>query len=268
LSRIAQTSLIPDAKGELDNLAGEGIAETFSGEYIKFKNNRVYASGNIVNGSSVSIDSSKTSFNGKVYYTKGLLEFAESTETLGQSIERLALSSDPTVAANFNYYYQYLINCASLWNPLTKDIVGVPVGAFYTAFVPTNAAISQAVKDGLLPGNKTTGLPTFAGASQTTVEQAKVANFLLYHIVNKTTVAADGKKYGLFQTLLNDNAGDPKLINVFYPGADPVSYVPSQMEVRDGLYPGSAAAKIVLPYSNNLANRALIHSINKVLNFN
>jgi len=268
LNRIAQTSAVLTPKGEFDNLSGEGIAESFGGEYVKFKNNKVYASGNIVNGTSVTIDSSKTTFNGKVYYTKGLLEFAESTETLGQSIERLALSTDPLVANNFNYFYQYMINSASLWSPITKDIIGVPVGAFYTAFIPSNAAIMQAVKDGLLPGNKTTGMPTFAGGSQTTVEQAQVSDFILYHILNKNTVAVDGKKYGLFQSMLNDSAGDPKLVSVFYPGSDPVNYVPSEMEIRDRLFPNSTAAQINLPYSNNLANRALIHSINKVLNFN
>ncbi|RKR81009.1 uncharacterized protein DUF4993 [Mucilaginibacter gracilis] len=230
LARIAANSLLYTAYGQFDNLSGEGIAESFGGEYVKFKNNKVFAAGNVVKGTAVTIDSVKTAFNGRVYYTKGLLQFAENTETLGQSIERLGLSTDPVVAANFNYFYQYLINCGTLWIPLTKDIIGAAVGGQYTAFIPTNAAIMQAVRNNLLPGNSVTGQPTFSPT--TTLDQAKVINFLLYHIVERNTIAADGIKNGIFPTLLKDINGNAKTLTVFYPGTDPTRYVPAQMDGR------------------------------------
>jgi len=258
LTRIASISVVNTPNGEFNDLSGTGIAETYNGEYVKFVNNKVYASGNIVDGTSVTIDSSKTAFNGKVYYTKGLLHFAENTETLGQSIERLGLSKDPATAARFNYFYQYLLNSASLYDPLLKNIVGAPVGTFYTVFIPSNAAIMQAVKDGLLPGNTTTGAPTFNPTN--TNQQADVVNFILYHIISKTTIAADGKKQGVFATLQQDASGNQKTLAVSYTNtADP-----STMQVTDAK---SINAQIDLPGSNNLANRALIHSINKVLYF-
>lgn len=260
LTRIAQISV---GTSRVDDLSGTGVIEGYGGEYVKYNNNKVYAAGNIVDGTVVTIDSSKNAFNGKVYYTKGLLKFAENTETLGQSIERLGTSSDPSVAANFNYFYQYLINAGTVYDPFTHTLVGAPVGTLYTAFIPTNAAIMQAVKDGLLPGNTTTGAPTFSAASQTPAQRDAVANFILYHIINKTTVAVDGKKSGIFPTLLNDTNGEPKTVTVYYPAGN----VPSQMEVRDSHYVSGQGATVNLAASNNLANRALIHSINKVLNF-
>lgn len=260
LTRIAQLSV---GTSQVNDLSGVGVIEGYGGEYVKYNNNKVYAAGNIVDGTSVTIDSSKTAFNGKVYYTKGLLKFAENTETLGQSIERLGASTDPTVAANFNYFYQFLINAGAIYDTYTHTLVGAPVGTLYTVFIPTNAAITQAVKDGLLPGDKVTGKPVFLASGQTTAQQQDVANFILYHILNKNTVAVDGKKSGIYQTLLNDEAGTPKTVTVYYPAGN----IPSQMEVRDSHYTTGQGATVNLAGSNNLANRALIHSINKVLNF-
>jgi uncharacterized surface protein with fasciclin (FAS1) repeats len=262
LTRIAQTSLLVTSNGEFDNLSGEGIAESFGGEYVKFKANKVYASGNIVDGTAVTIDSVKNASNGKVYYTKGLLQFAENTETVGKSLERLATSSDPAVRDNYSYFFNYLSNCAALWDPLTKNIVGVQQGGLYTVFVPTNAAISQAVRDELLPGNKSNGTPAFSGLS--VAQQQYVINFIQYHILDKTTIAIDGKKSGLYPSLLQGSNGDPKLLYVYYPG-DPDNYVPGQMELRDGTVTGDPGASVNLAGSNNLGNRTLIHSINKVL---
>lgn len=265
LTRIAQLSVVNTPNGEFDNLSGQGIGEGYGGEYVKFINGKVYAAGNIVDGSSVTIDSVKTAFNGKVYYTQGLLKFAENTETLGASIERLGLSADPAVAARFNYFYQFLIN-SSIYDSFSKSIVGAPVGGLYTVFIPSNAAIMTAVKAGLLPGDPVTGIPAFTAAKQSASQQVDVANFIQYHIINKTTVAIDGKKSGLFPTLAVDGNGDPRLVQVYYVSNN-VS-APNQVEVRDShTSSDTGAAYVDYAGSNNLANRALIHSINKVLNF-
>ncbi len=264
LTRIADISVVNTPNGEFDDLSGTGVGETFDGEYVKFVNNKVYGSGNIVDGTSVTIDSAKTAFNGKVYYTKGLLHFAENSETLGQSIERLGQSTDPTVSARFNYFYQYMINSGPIYDTFLHNILGAPVGTFFTAFIPTNAAITQAVKAGLLPGNTTTGVPAFTAAGQTPSQQLDVANFILYHILNKNTVAVDGKKSGIYATLLTDPAGNAKTVTVVY--TNPTD--PTTMQVRDSHYVSGVGATINLAGSNNLANRALIHSINQVLNFN
>jgi len=277
LTRIADISVVNTPNGEFNDLSGTGIGETYDNEYVKFIGGKVYGSGNIVDGTAVTIDSSKTVFNnagnGKVYYTKGLLHFAENTVTLANSLKRLAQSTDPTVVARYSYFYQYLTGSASLYSTtvdatglivLSENIAGISVGTFYTVFVPTNAAITQAVKDGLLPGNTTTGLPTFPSSGQTTAQQQAVSNFILYHIVSKNTIAQDGKKFGTYATALNDQNGNAKPLSVFY--SNPA--VPTTMEVRDSHYVSGVGSTVDITGSNNLANRALIHSINKVLNFN
>jgi len=272
MTRIADISVINTPNGEFNDLSGTGIGESYDGEYVSFSGNKVYCSGNIVDGTVVTIDSSKVAFNGKVYYTKGLLHFAEDSETLVASLNRLASSTDPTVVARFSYFYQYLIGSASLYAPTfdgsgnvtAQNIIGVPVGTNYTAFIPTNAAITNAVKAGLLPGNTTTGAPTFASSGQTTAQQQAVYNFILYHILSKNTVAVDGKKQGVYATMLNDVNGNAKAVTVYY--SNPA--VLTTMEVRDSHYVSGIGAQVDPTGSNHLANRTLIHSINQVLNFN
>ncbi|MXV17343.1 fasciclin domain-containing protein [Hufsiella ginkgonis] len=263
--RITQSSVVYTPKGEFDDLSGDGVAEAFNGEYIRFKAGKVYASGNVAAGTSVTIDSSKNAYNGKVYYTKGLLTFAENTFTLGTSIE--LLGNVATSNANypyFNFYYRYLVN-SSLWVAATKDILGVSSGSFYTVNIPTNAAIMAAVKKGLLPGNILTGDPNFTPTAA--ADKDKVTNFINYSILNKFAVAADGKKDGLFPTLLKDVNGNTRYVTVYYPAGN----VPSQMQIWDGQRKANdpaTTATINISFSNNLGNRALIHSLNKILDYN
>lgn len=261
LNRFVQTSVLKTPNGEFDNLSGEGVAETFNGEYVKFKGNRIYASGNADEGSSVTVDSSKTAVNGKVYYTSGLLKFAENTVTLGSTLEKLATSTDNSVSSRFSHFFNYLSN-SSLWTASGKLILGVEPGAFYTLLVPSNAAIEDAVREGRLPGNRSTGQPVFASAQQTQAQKIAVEHFILYSLINKTSVAADGQKTGNFATLLKNNVGDSRILNVSYG----TTTNPSTMEIHDDSAQ-KAKASISYSYSNNLSNRALIHSIDKVLNF-
>jgi hypothetical protein len=165
------------------------------------------------------------------------------------------------VSSKFSHFFKFVAG-SSLWNASNKSILGVDAGSFYTLFVPTNEAIEDAVKAGLLPGDRATGAPLFAGAQQTQAFRNAVERFISYSIINKATVAADGKKTGNQPTLLKDNKGDSRLIQISYlNAANPMS-----MEVKDDSAEGNKAS-INYSFSNNLTNRALIHSINKVLNF-
>jgi uncharacterized surface protein with fasciclin (FAS1) repeats len=256
--RILQTS-VTQPTINLTDLSGQGIVEMYNGEYIKYDNYKIYASGNIDAGNYLLVDSSKTLINGTVYYTHeevpptklstgGLLTFTE--KGIGAHINALALAD----AANFGYFNSYLINSA-IWNAATFSIVGTTAGSFYTIFIPTNAAISTAVIQGLLPGNTTTGVPTFNSA--VAADKEKVIRFLTYHILNKTTVATDGVKSGAYATLLQNAAGDPTFVTV-------INQV-GNMELRDAF---NRSALVVLAKSNNLSNRTVIHSINNFLKYN
>jgi len=263
INRLVQNSVLSTPFGEFNNLSGEGVAEAYNGEYVKFKNNQVFASGNVADGTVVTVSGSRDAVNGKVYYGNGVLKFAESTVNLGSSLEKLALSTDVSISSKFSHFYNYLIT-SSLWKAASKDIQGVDAGSFYTLFVPTNQAIEDAVKSGILPGNSATGQPNFSSGTQPAVQKLALETLIQYSILNKVTVAVDGKKPGTYQTILKNSVGDSRLLTVRYPAESNPS--PATMEIIDD----SAQPLIVrpnVPFSNNLSNRALIHSVDKVLKF-
>lgn len=254
LQRILATHIVPTPNGELDNLSGTGIIETLGGEYIKWNNGKFISAGSIDSNYTVNTSATKTSFNGRVYYADNLLTY--SVKTLGTNIKALGGTSAAT--SQFYNFWQYLSN-SPLYNATTGDILGVSVGVFYTAFIPNNAAVQAAVNAGLLPttgvvvgGNKT---PNFAPT--TTADQTLVRDFILYHLLNKTTVVPDGKKQGAYESLYKKANGDP--------GTFVVSSTPGAMQVKDAF---GRTANVVVASSNNLADRCVIHLIDNYLQYN
>lgn len=245
LYRIVQTSVIQQ---DISSLAGEGILEAFNEEYVKYKNNKIYAAGNEDNGTEVTIDSVKATVNGTVYYTKGLLEFTENE--IGFHLEKLAVNNPN----NFSHFYNYLLNSVARYNPTTQQIAGTTTGSFYTLFVPTNAAIEQAVMDGLLPGDRTTGVPDFTSGDGLAVDQ--VNSLIHYHILDKRTVALNNRRDDPLAvvTLQKTDDGEPTYLQV--------TKNSGSLSVRDG---GGNNVSVILENSNNLSNRTLIHSIGRVL---
>jgi hypothetical protein len=233
--------------------------EMWNNEYIRYNNNQIVASGNVDKKNYLVIDSVHTLINGKCYYTHevvstggtssgGVLAFTE--KSIGQFINDLAVA-DPTNYGSFN---SYLINCA-LWDATNKVIGGMVSGSNYTIFIPTNAAIVNAVKAGLLPGTVATGAPNFT--STVASDRDLVSKFIQYHILNKNTVATDGRKEGAFATLFIDSNGNPTYITV-------INNVPNTMSLKDAF---GNNANVVLSRSNQLSNRCVIHSIDNYLKY-
>jgi uncharacterized surface protein with fasciclin (FAS1) repeats len=248
LYRILNTHVVATQNNELNSLSGSGIIETFNGEYIKYNAGTVYSAGCLDSNYVVHTSSSKTAYNGLVYYDDNLL--IPSAMTLGFRIKQLG----SLTTSSYNYFYQLLSN-SPLYNTTTGDIQGITPGVFYTIFIPSNAAITQAVKDGILPGTVATGVPNFAPTVLT--DKVLVANFIYYHILNKTTVVPDGKKTGTFTALLQKNTGDPTVFNI--------SSSPNQLSITDNY---SRVANVIVASSNNLANRCVIHLIDNYLKYN
>ncbi|MVT12392.1 fasciclin domain-containing protein [Chitinophaga tropicalis] len=246
LFRILQTSVLPTNNGELNDLSGEGIVEAWNGEYIKYSNNTVYSSGNADAGKVLHIQSVGDTKNGKVYYADGLLTFTENP--IGFHLEKLATA----YPNDYNSFFQYLKN-STLWTS-TKDILGTSPGTFYTVFVPDNAAISAAVKEGWLPGDAGTGVPNFAPAAA--ADKDKVLNFIYYHMLNRNTVVPDGKKNGAFETMLKTNGGELTFLNIINQH--------NAMELRDAF---NNSSNMKVNRSNNLSNRTVIHSISNFLRY-
>ena len=249
LQRIVNMHVVPGRM--IINLTTEGPALTYGGEYIGFKNNTVYGSGNVDSNNVATVTSMKMAANGPVYYINRMLEFSEAA--VGTHLEKLGGTS----AATSQYYnfVQYLKG-STLWNATTKEITGVAAAVFYTFLIPNNAAIQQAVNDGLLPstGTAPNKVPNFAPT--TTVEKEQVVAFIQFHILNKKTIAADQVENGNMETLMKNNVGDPTAL---FANNSPGSLTFADLFGR--------TATVISPSSYYISNRAMIHLVNNYLKY-
>ena len=248
LLRILNLHVVPGRI--LNDLMNEGAALTIGGEYIGFKNNKVFSSGNVEANETIDVTRSKTAKNGRVYYIDKLLNYSESV--VATHIEKLG-TTPSTSTSPYNYFWEFL-KTSSLYTAGTKTITGVAGGAFYTLFVPNNNAIRQAVKDGLLPGDVVTGNPNFNAATQTNNEKILVNRFLNYHFLERRIVAADGVEEGGIPTLLKTNLGDAITVKV--------TNAPGIFQLTDGY---GRTANVISSPSTFMGNRIMIHLIDNYL---
>lgn len=221
--------------GELNDLSGDGIVETYNGEYIKYKDGQVYAAGNRDNQEMVSILGQEETLNGRVYYTDKLLVYSE--KLLGLHIAEFP---------EFERFFQYLNN-ATIYNAGTGEIEGTSLGNFYTAFIPTNEAIEQAVADGYLPAEV---------SPSDNADKQHIANFIRYHILANKTIIPNGVEAGIFETLQKNIEGDVSNIRVFNQEG--------LLQVQDNF---GTTATVVNANSNKLANFAILHQIDTYLKY-
>jgi len=252
IQRMLKTGIALSPNGEFDDLSGEGMIESFNGEYIKYKNNKIQTSGNVDAGTWLNITSTdRSAINGPAYIVDGLLSYSE--KNVGQHIENLAA----TYPDSYGSFYWFL-KSSNVYNANSKAITGINSGPDYnyTVFVPTNQAITEAIKAGLLPGNVNTGaLP--AAAPTSSKDMDLVRKFILYHIINGATVVPDGKKSDNYLTLLQTESGDNTMMEV--------TNIKNNMVITDRR---GRQASVVMGTSNQLSSRTVIHSLNTYLNYN
>lgn len=249
--RMITSGVLRNFEGDLDNLAGEGIAETLNGEYIKYNNNKIQTSGMADNETWANIISTnRSAINGPAYTVDALLTFSE--QNVGQHIEKLAEKYPETYGSYF-----WFLKSSNVYNATTKKITGVNTGVddSYTILIPSNAAIQEAIKNGLLPGTVSTGaLPTTAPTSE--AHKDLVRKFIQYHIINGATVVTDGKKSDNYLTLMQTESGDNTLMEV--------------LSIKNGMVLTDRTgrqANVILNRSNQLSNRAVIHAIDNYLKY-
>mgnify|MGYP003615747673 CR=1 FL=1 len=249
LKRILASSIVLTPNGELNNLSGSGIIETYNGEFIKWNTNKVYAAGNYDRGDAVNVTGSSTAGNGIVYYTDNLLYYPEIT--IGKHIEKLGVAT----TSPFNYFYRYL-QSSYVYTASTGDILGTTIGTFYTVFIPSNTAIQAAVNAGLLPrtGTAPNYTPNFNPSLQ--FERDLVAKFIQYSLLAKKTLVPNGAESGTYETVLKKTNGDPTIINV---NNQVNAMVLTDMKGQTG--------NVIIANSNNLSNRAVIHLTDKVMEY-
>lgn len=242
--------------GELDNLGtpgftGTGIVSTFGGEAIKYVGNRIISAGTSDRNLSVLIDSVKTAKKGRVIYLNDLLYFTY--QPIGLHLQTLGTAT----GSEYSLYWNYLRN-STVYETVTNTIPLMAAGTFYTIFAPNNNAIRQAITGGLLPG--TVAVPNFTPT--TVADKTLVANFMSYHIIDKTQIIPDKKNTGIVPTLYRNATGDPGIVNVQYPGG--VFEMSDQAGVRKAHLVNGLTNQTS---GNQLSNRTVIHLLDNYLKY-
>jgi uncharacterized surface protein with fasciclin (FAS1) repeats len=227
---------------EVADLSGSGFMETVYGDIIGYNNNTIFGSGNLDNGEVIkcyTVPEAKPN-NGTVYLCD---------TTLANKARKLKLTTK-----NVGFHLQKYFNTTKFWtyfsvntiyNATTQAIDGYKSGVLYTILVPNDAAIDQAIADGYLPANPTTG------------DQAKIKRFIQYHIIKNKAIIANGSKNakGGFLTMLALGVGSAQVTvnntvgNLSFTDqkGNTVSWVPAS--------------------SNVLSNKTVIHTINGYLKY-
>lgn len=262
--RILYNHIIATPGDELNNLAGSGIIRSGDpenpGEYIKYNNNRVFAAGNEDMGTQVNITGYEDQLNGRVYYIDNVLQFSEEPAafTIRELAGRAVAEDEEDTETPFTEFYNFLEN-ASVYDNSTGTLRGVDLGTSYTFLIPQNEAVLQAVEDGVLPGvedEEGNIQPNYNPGSLD--EQAQVDQFIQLHIIETRTIAPDGLENGLFPSLRVDQFGDPVYLTV--------NNQPGNLAVE--VENSGRAVEVIPSYSNNLADRSLIHLMDNYLLYN
>lgn len=249
LQRILNMHVIPGR--DITSVTADGVALSYSGEFIKYGNDQIKAAGNSDAGTVANVVDKKTAKNGTVYYLDRILEFSE--KTIGKHIEALGSPA----ASPYNLFWQYL-KSSPIYTVSSGNILQVASGSFYTFFIPDNAAILEAVNAGYLPGTGTAPNKVPLFNPTLAADKEKVSNFIYYHILNKKNIATDGEESGTFETIFKFPNGDPSTI--FVNNSTPNSIILNDMMSR--------SANVTVQSSNQLSNRCTIHLINNYLRFN
>jgi len=280
LTRILQQHVVPTPNNEMNDLSGDGIAESNAGEYLRWHQNTVASGGSVERNKVVTVIGSRDYSNGRVYYlNNNILDFPINLIAgAGTTVGALQLNAG-TAAAQGPYFdfYNYLINSAA-YNAGATEILGVQFGANYTVFIPTQAAMKQAVVDGYLPGTTTivAGVKTWASftyAPTVASDKDLVSRFIQYHILNGISIAPDGKKgvTGVaWPTLLKNSTGDALTVITF----NPVGNFPTNLQLEDSQARFITLTPPVLnpltvpgQTSSYLGNHVLLHQINGYLRY-
>jgi len=253
ITRILNMLIFYDPyKSMIEDLSGTATvkpgAAGLENDLVQYSNNVVSTAGLRDVGRVALVDSVKVASNGKVFFLSELPLF--SSKGVGAHIEELATDA----SSPFYNFYQYLLN-SDIYNASTQTILGL--SGFSTILAPTNEAIVAAVNEGLLPGTGTAPnkVPNFAPTADG--DKQLVRKFLQYHILSGRSVIPDGQSSGMVETLLKNDQGTSLRVTV--------GGAVGTLTLTDN---HNRASNIILPQSNNLSNRSVIHLLDNYLKYN
>jgi uncharacterized surface protein with fasciclin (FAS1) repeats len=235
-------------KGVISDLNSEGgFAEMTSGNFIHYANNQIEAAENQRLGQLSTVQEvMENERNGFLIKVDNPIE---SRVVMGK-----ILTGD-LADTSLSDFAQLLIDTrmldAKYKDPITKENIPnlkfLSSSKYWTAFIPTNAAMAEARAAGLVPP---------------TTEVDSITSFIMYHFVINNVIFDDGKDSGIFET--NRTYKDP---------VDGKTVLNSTIEIINS--PGSLVIKdlsgqlinVDHTSANILARKGVVHKINSVLKY-
>jgi uncharacterized surface protein with fasciclin (FAS1) repeats len=171
---------------------GYSYAVNDYGDMIRYKDGKIQMLGNYDENDWITATPYKTFINGQVFKIDKLLQYSRRnsapTEPEKYTTQALYvyLQNMATANSNISTFVSYLTLC--LKGSESTDLAGISADMTLTFFMPNNAAMSKAVKNGDLPAYSVV-------ASGNTAAIQKATKFILYHIVNGKEYVDDGLTY-------------------------------------------------------------------------
>ena len=223
--------------GDLNNLNGEGFLEMLSKNHIYYNNGKIQGGKNQELNNASAITSSEEEINGNLHIVDKAIR---TRYTYGEM-----LLDDPDCSAFAELLITAGILNPNFVDPFTRDTIPnlmfIAEADYWTAFIPNNDAVNQAINDGIIPE-----------------ETDKLRDFISYHFIRKNTIFDDGKKSGPFET---NSIAETTAQGVVYNKLD-ISNSANNFSVTDL----SGQRVTVEPSNANfLVSRGVVHKINAVL---
>lgn len=157
---------------------GWNFRVSYYGDLIRYKNNKVQASGNIDEGTSVTVTPIETFENGTVYSIDKMLQYSTRETTPGVSAgwnqKRLwyYLSKARTENSNVKTFVDYVETCLK---NTSDELLGISEDNYYTVLMVNNTRMTSAIN------NK--DLPTLTEIANDATALEKACNFLRAHFL-------------------------------------------------------------------------------------
>ena len=264
LAAFAQEQAVRVPLDEAALSGGEQFIETLSQSFIKVGNNEIFGAENLTyNTPAKVLEVIPNDING--YLVKvdrpigGRLVMGQKLVAGLPAKDANPLWFDP----DFSEFADLLVK-ANVLDPRTRNTIYkqvipnlkfLSVDKYWTAFIPSNAAIAQARAEGILPAKDK--YPT------TSAGRDSMLNFLNYHFVRGSTFFDDGKRSGDFKTYRTYKQTIDGVVTTLSSTVNIVNS-PNNLTITD------LSGKVIQLNHNDanvLVRNGVIHKINSVLKY-
>ena len=227
--------------GVVTDLSGEGYLQMSSMNYVHYKDNKVEGARNIKDKKPSTVQEKNVNERNGILYTMD--EPLLSNYAMGDYIYNTPDFSDfAALMVKAGLLDPEYIDPAT--NRVVPNVKFISAGS-WTAFIPTNAAMAAARRDGIVSDEMKT---------------PELRKFIHYHFIRTATIFDDGKQSGDFQTARVESTSTQGTV---YSNLT-VNNTPGNLQVTDH---SGRTTTISHQNANVLVQRGVVHKINNVLKY-